>query len=662
MNKQLELFTSLGIELVPIVPGTKKPPGQWGTRKFTERDFEGNEYAIKLTDNWCVLDVEGPSKTTNGMPFFENMIAGHHEFPETIMWSSPSGGIGALFRCKDLTHVSLAHEIGVELRTGLKVHKIPPSAGYELLCDVDDVPFVPEFLVELMQSYARPQIERNPATQDEYRYETIKSALEAIPPAEDYQTWCRIGMALKTADFDAFELWESWSKRAKNSACNHREKWDGLGKITSLSLGSLFHEAKSHGWQPKIEDVELPHWCPVVINDAEIPQELASEKTELRQIVLPEPDGALKEIRDVIFAEIPQPQYSLGAALCVMTAIFQRKARMIGEQQNIYATFIGESGSQKTRTQRLVQKIIETCNIADVMSDPRSTAALKKSLSASPNQVLFIDEWGQELLHNIYVRNPATQYREKLDNLLKLHGAPHRLQGHGTAQDSVGHIEKPRLSLCATGTLRDFSELCRKSDFVTTGLLSRLVVFFGNPLPKTFFEDSGHSYEIPWELLDTIDRLKCNASNPLFGHGARNCVHAMQQQDWFPLSETYPHLNSLIDRMFYSGLQFSSLHALGCRKETLDERDVRYGLNTALALLNQTITVFGLAAEDDQEKAVRVAIEYIKANPGRAWRDVYRAHRILAKLTLPEKKQILTAILDSGKVAKCSKTQKLFII
>jgi hypothetical protein len=661
MNKQLELFTRLGIDLVPIVPGTKKPPGQWGGRKFSEKDFEGNEYAIRLTDNWCVLDVEGPKKSTNGMPFFENLIAGHHEFPETIMWTSPSGGIGALFRCNEMPHINLAQEIGVELRTGIKVHKIPPSAGYELMSEADEIPFVPQFLVELLNSFAKPQIRKPQETFDDISYDNVRTALDAIPPAEDYQTWIKIGMSLKTADFDAFELWEAWSKRATNSECNHRQKWDSFGSIKNISLGSLFYEARKYGWQPTAEIVELPE-CNSAKNflTDDSPPLFHKAETELRQAVLPEPQGALKVIRDAFFNEIPQPQFAIGGALFVLTALFQRVTRMIGGQQNMYCVLIGESGSGKTRAHKLVDMFIDASDCAPIMPDPRSTAALKKSLSSNPSQVLLIDEWGQELRQHVYVRSPQQQHQEKIEALLKLYGNPHRLAGHGTAGDTaVAHIDRPRLSVCATGTRDDFIALCQKQDFVTTGMLSRLVVFYGDKLPRNPFDDSGHEYEVPAEVLSVLKDLKQNATNLIMGEGVKEHICGLQEKYWWPLQDANPHITSLCGRMFHVGLQFSSLHALGCKKDTVECVDIDFGLTAALELLKQSIELFELSADDEIEKGVTLALAYVARHSKCAWRDIYRNHPSLSKLSASEKKQVLTALLDSGKVARCPKTQKL---
>lgn len=78
--------------------------------------------------------------------------------------------------------------------------------------------------------------------------ERLQSALSFIP-ATDRELWVAMGMAIKSEMGDAgFDTWDAWSQTAENySAAAARSVWRSC-RGSGITLGSLFHEAKSHGW------------------------------------------------------------------------------------------------------------------------------------------------------------------------------------------------------------------------------------------------------------------------------------------------------------------------------------------------------------------------------------------------------------------------------
>jgi hypothetical protein len=79
------------------------------------------------------------------------------------------------------------------------------------------------------------------------------SALRHLSADCDYDTWLRIGAAL-TLHPDGFALFDDWSASApaRYIAADVRRKWDNLvaSPMTGISLGTLWHLAKSNGWRP----------------------------------------------------------------------------------------------------------------------------------------------------------------------------------------------------------------------------------------------------------------------------------------------------------------------------------------------------------------------------------------------------------------------------
>ena len=80
--------------------------------------------------------------------------------------------------------------------------------------------------------------------------ERIREALHFVP-ASDRETWVRMGMAIKSELGDAgFDLWEAWSQQDESfDAKAARDVWKSIRGNGKVTIGTLFHEAKAHGWR-----------------------------------------------------------------------------------------------------------------------------------------------------------------------------------------------------------------------------------------------------------------------------------------------------------------------------------------------------------------------------------------------------------------------------
>jgi putative DNA primase/helicase len=81
--------------------------------------------------------------------------------------------------------------------------------------------------------------------------EKIQDALSCIPPDLPRDEWARVGMAIKSELGDAgFDLFESWSSRADGyKASDCRSTWQSIKAGGGVGIGTLFHLAKSHGYE-----------------------------------------------------------------------------------------------------------------------------------------------------------------------------------------------------------------------------------------------------------------------------------------------------------------------------------------------------------------------------------------------------------------------------
>jgi len=79
--------------------------------------------------------------------------------------------------------------------------------------------------------------------------ERIRDALRFVP-ASDRDTWVKMGMAVKSELGDAgFDVWEEWSLQDDSFDPKvARDVWKSIRRHGKVTAGTLFHEAKAHGW------------------------------------------------------------------------------------------------------------------------------------------------------------------------------------------------------------------------------------------------------------------------------------------------------------------------------------------------------------------------------------------------------------------------------
>jgi len=102
-----------------------------------------------------------------------------------------------------------------------------------------------------------------PNIEQDLNYRKVAELLKFIPPAEEFDPWIRIGLAIKhELGDDGFELWRTWSARAKNHDGFDAtyEKWEELEPDGRIGIGSLVHWARAGGFI-------MPDWWHEMPND-----------------------------------------------------------------------------------------------------------------------------------------------------------------------------------------------------------------------------------------------------------------------------------------------------------------------------------------------------------------------------------------------------------
>ena len=93
--------------------------------------------------------------------------------------------------------------------------------------------------------------------------DVLAAALYSIP-ADDREMWVRMGMAIKSQLGDAgFDLWDSWSRQDTRPKHGYnypdaRAVWRSFKAQGGVTIGTLYHEAKEHGWQGEMPVIPEP--------------------------------------------------------------------------------------------------------------------------------------------------------------------------------------------------------------------------------------------------------------------------------------------------------------------------------------------------------------------------------------------------------------------
>jgi len=135
----------------------------------------------------------------------------------------------------------------------------PSTAGYHWLHDADAITTAPLWMIEQMLKPSQTSPAARPAARPAAMTDGdwAREYLAAIPPAEDYDTWLQIGMALHSASADLLPEWESWSAGATNfepDVCS--KKWASF-KRSGRGLGTLGYLAKKNGWHSVRDSVTI---------------------------------------------------------------------------------------------------------------------------------------------------------------------------------------------------------------------------------------------------------------------------------------------------------------------------------------------------------------------------------------------------------------------
>jgi len=466
-----------GYSILPIAPGTKKPgryrSGAWGEfpgwPQYGERCPTDLEVATWSKWPGAGIGVVGGAVAAIDIDIVEDpdLALEIEKLCRTHLGDSPALRIGhapkrlLVYRAATPFKGIKRHPLEV-LCAGQQfvAYAVHPDTGApyvwpeEGLADLD-IGSLPEITEEqahafldaamaLIPEQLRPvRLETGPSDKltvglaQEGTLPAIKSALAWLPNADlDYDSWMRVGMALKGALGDAGAgLFASWSGQAgKNDPAFTDKSWAGYNP-TSIGAGTIYHMAMERGWKPdaalvldgsvNADPVHPAAGLLAAMAGGDEGGDVEDDKpTPIN--VPPAPsldrlDGVLKLMVDHIVASAirPQPWLAVGASLTALGTLMGRKVRTESNlRSNLNVVGIAESGGGKDHARKAIKEIFTQARLEAHLGGERlaSGAGLISALTRQPSSLFQIDEFGR-FMANVVDKRRAPKHLSEIWDL-----------------------------------------------------------------------------------------------------------------------------------------------------------------------------------------------------------------------------------------------------
>ncbi len=353
--------------------------------------------------------------------------------------------------------------------------------------------------------------------------EAVRAALAHIPNADlDYDSWVRIGLALKGALGDGgASLFAAWSAQsAKDVPATTAKAWASF-RPNSIGAGTIYRLAMDRGWKPD-PAIELDGSTPrdTVHPAAGMLARIAHPSTptdEPEAFPLVLPDGLVGDLARymVSTARRAQPVLSLGASLCAVGALMGRRYRTESNlRSNLYIVGVADSGSGKNHSREVINDLFLAAGLVDHLGGNKiaSGAGLLTAVHRQPAILFQIDEFGMFLSAAADRRRSPHHITAILDNMTELYTAAGSIFLGAEYANRDGHNERRDINqpcLCVYGTttpVRFWSAL--EGANVVDGSLARFIIL---PTEDDYPEENpGSGLRVPPASL--VDGLRLIAS------------------------------------------------------------------------------------------------------------------------------------------------------
>ncbi len=359
-------------------------------------------------------------------------------------------------------------------------------------------------------------------------FEAVEDALNHILNADlDYDSWVRIGMAIKGALGDeGWQLFERWSQSSqKNDAKTTARSWRSFAP-QRIGAGTIYKLALDNGWIPAA-DMQLNG--EIVMNGHHPAREILNALQSNDPIVLdpaenslpaPKPmpagwdqvGGVIADLMALMAATAkrPQPVLALGASLCAIGALMGRKYRTESNiRSNLYVVGIAESGAGKNHSRIVINELFRKANLLQYLGGNKiaSGSGLLTAIQRQPAILFQLDEFGMFLSAAADRKRSPRYVCEILDLMTELYttsGTTYFGVEYASTQHNNAHraIHQPCACIYGTTTPLHFWQALQASN-VADGSLARFLIMES----EDDFPDSNEAFGVIDPPQDLIDKL-----------------------------------------------------------------------------------------------------------------------------------------------------------
>ncbi len=359
-------------------------------------------------------------------------------------------------------------------------------------------------------------------------FEAVEDALIHILNADlDYDSWVRIGMAIKGAlGDDGWPLFERWSQSSqKYDAKTTARSWRSFAP-QRIGAGTIYKLALDNGWIPAA-DMQLNG--EIVMNGHHPAREMLNALQSSDPIVfepaensLPSPKsmpagwdqvgGVIADLMALMAATAkrPQPVLALGASLCAIGALMGRKYRTESNiRSNLYVVGIAESGAGKNHSRIVINELFRKANLLQYLGGNKiaSGSGLLTAIQRQPAILFQLDEFGMFLSAAADRKRSPRYVCEILDLMTELYttsGTTYFGVEYASTQHNNAHraIHQPCACIYGTTTPLHFWQALQASN-VADGSLARFLIMES----EDDFPDSNEAFGVIDPPQDLIDKL-----------------------------------------------------------------------------------------------------------------------------------------------------------
>lgn len=237
----------------------------WAMRPHYNIGLATGHAGLQVVD----IDIDGDKI---GAESLANRIEQYGDLPETLSQRTGSGGTHYFFH-SDTPYTNSQDKIGKHIDSRGKGGYVilPPSnhksgGHYEWISPDAAIAELPAWIGALLtadrptKKARKGKIDATEDSEQKFAEDDLKGKslskqdvvkLLAVIPADDRDTWWKVGAAIKNEwGDDGFDIWDEWSRTdaAKYKAQDQQRQWRSF-KEDQITLGTIVHFAKENGWR-----------------------------------------------------------------------------------------------------------------------------------------------------------------------------------------------------------------------------------------------------------------------------------------------------------------------------------------------------------------------------------------------------------------------------